>query len=390
MPPFSLGGEDWAVSPDGQEACFSRKDRKDEAWSTNADVFVVPTAGGAPKRVGDAPGYDGGCRYSPDGSLLAWRAQERAGYESDRWRLVVLDRKTGAKRTSHRRPSTGTVESFVFSPDSRTIYFTAEEAGRSPSSPCPRRAARSRPCSPAARSATSRSCPTGRRSSRTQVALTHPAEIVRFGADGKGLARVTRVNDAFLAGFALRPGRERHLRGRRREERPGLDREAACASTPRGSTRCSSSSTAGRRGRGRTAGPTAGTRRSSRAPATWSSCRTRAARSGWGQELTDDVNRDWGGKAFEDVMKGTDFAEALPYVEKGRTRGRGRQLRRLHDRLDRGADRPLQGPGHPRRRLRPRLDVRLDRGAVVPGVGVRRARTGRTPRATRASTPATS
>ena len=66
-PPFSLGGEDWSVSPDGQEACFSRKDRKDEAWSTNADVFVVPTAGGTPRRVSDAAGYDGGCRYSPDG-----------------------------------------------------------------------------------------------------------------------------------------------------------------------------------------------------------------------------------------------------------------------------------------------------------------------------------
>jgi dipeptidyl aminopeptidase/acylaminoacyl peptidase len=44
---------------------------------------------------------------------------------------------------------------------------------------------------------------------------------------------------------------------------------------------------------------------------------------GWGQELTDDINRDWGGKAFEDVMKGTDFAEALPGVEKGRTAAAG-------------------------------------------------------------------
>jgi dipeptidyl aminopeptidase/acylaminoacyl peptidase len=41
--------------------------------------------------------------------------------------------------------------------------------------------------------------------------------------------------------------------------------------------------------------------------------------TGWGQEFVDDVNRDWGGRAYEDVMKGTDFAEALPYVEKGRT-----------------------------------------------------------------------
>jgi len=40
---------------------------------------------------------------------------------------------------------------------------------------------------------------------------------------------------------------------------------------------------------------------------------------GWGQEFVDDVNRDWGGRAYEDVMRGTDFAEALPYVAPGRT-----------------------------------------------------------------------
>ncbi|HWX23597.1 MAG TPA: S9 family peptidase, partial [Vicinamibacteria bacterium] len=40
---------------------------------------------------------------------------------------------------------------------------------------------------------------------------------------------------------------------------------------------------------------------------------------GWGQAFTDDINADWGGKAFEDIMKGTDYAESLPYVEKGRS-----------------------------------------------------------------------
>ena len=41
---------------------------------------------------------------------------------------------------------------------------------------------------------------------------------------------------------------------------------------------------------------------------------------GWGQEFIDDINGDWGGRAYEDVMKGTDYAEALPYVEQGRAR----------------------------------------------------------------------
>ena len=46
--------------------------------------------------------------------------------------------------------------------------------------------------------------------------------------------------------------------------------------------------------------------------------------TGWGQEFTDDINGDWGGRAYEDVMKGTDFAEALPYVDEGPHRGRRR------------------------------------------------------------------
>ena len=44
---------------------------------------------------------------------------------------------------------------------------------------------------------------------------------------------------------------------------------------------------------------------------------------GWGQEFIDDINGDWGGRAYEDVMKGTDYAEALPYVDKGRTAAAG-------------------------------------------------------------------
>ncbi len=96
VPPFSLGGpDDFGVSPDGQEVCFSRNDDKLGAISTNADLYVVPVTGGEARRIASHPGYDGSCRYSPDGSRIAFRAQMRAGYESDRWQLVVYDRAHG-------------------------------------------------------------------------------------------------------------------------------------------------------------------------------------------------------------------------------------------------------------------------------------------------------
>jgi dipeptidyl aminopeptidase/acylaminoacyl peptidase len=45
--------------------------------------------------------------------------------------------------------------------------------------------------------------------------------------------------------------------------------------------------------------------------------------TGWGQSFTDDINGDWGGKAFEDVMKGTDFALTLPGVDNARVAAAG-------------------------------------------------------------------
>ena len=40
---------------------------------------------------------------------------------------------------------------------------------------------------------------------------------------------------------------------------------------------------------------------------------------GYGQKFTDDINGDWGGRAFEDLMKGLDYAErAYPFIDKER------------------------------------------------------------------------
>ena len=320
-PPFSLGDEDWSVSPDGQEACFSRKDRKDEAWSTNADVFVVPTTGGAPKRVSEAAGYDGGCRYSPDGSLLAWRSQLRAGYEADRWRLVVLDRKTGEKRTLT-EPFDRHVESFAFSPDSKTIYFTAEELGRSVVFSVPSAGGPVAPVLGGGTLGDLSVLPDGKTLVATQATLTHPAEIVRFGVDAKGRARVTHVNDALLAGFGLRSAESVTYTGA-----AGKSVQAWVVKPPEFDPAKKYPLLVLVHGGPQGAWTDGWTYR-------WNAQVLASAgyvvfmpnprgSMGWGQEFTDDINRDWGGRAFEDVMKGTDYAEALPYVEKGRTAAAG-------------------------------------------------------------------
>jgi dipeptidyl aminopeptidase/acylaminoacyl peptidase len=99
VPPASRGHlEDLAVSADGRTLWFTAISDPVEAISTNADLHAVPLAGGDAVRVTRGAGWDGSPRPSPDGKLLAWRSQERAGYESDRFRVMVANADGSAAR----------------------------------------------------------------------------------------------------------------------------------------------------------------------------------------------------------------------------------------------------------------------------------------------------
>jgi Tol biopolymer transport system component len=99
-PVFSLGGQDdYAFSPDGQEICYTSNHDKNEAASTNNDLWIVPITGGSAKNItADDPASDSTPLYSPDGKYIAYRAQQRPGYESDRFRLMLYNRKSGEKK----------------------------------------------------------------------------------------------------------------------------------------------------------------------------------------------------------------------------------------------------------------------------------------------------
>jgi dipeptidyl aminopeptidase/acylaminoacyl peptidase len=132
-PPFSLGGQDdYAFSPDGQEICYTSNHDKVEATSTNNDLWIVPVNGAAARNItADNPASDSTPLYSPDGKYIAYRAQQRPGYESDRFRLMLYDRKTGEKKNLT-ESFDGWVGTFTWSPFSTRIFFTAEDQGRSP------------------------------------------------------------------------------------------------------------------------------------------------------------------------------------------------------------------------------------------------------------------
>src|SRR6185437_6926251 len=91
---------DYAFSPDGTTVVFSaRVAEHTEPWSTNFDLFQVPAAGGAaPKDLtADNPAWDAQPTFLRNGDL-AWRAQDRPGFESDRFHIVIRNARTGAVR----------------------------------------------------------------------------------------------------------------------------------------------------------------------------------------------------------------------------------------------------------------------------------------------------
>ncbi len=137
-PVFSLGGQDnYAFSPDGQEICYTSNHDKVEATSTNNDLWIVPVSGGrasppvpAKNITEDNPASDSTPLYSPDGKYIAYRAQQRPGYESDRFRLMLYDRKTGEKKNVTENFDHW-VGSFGWA-GRHEIVFTAEDEGESP------------------------------------------------------------------------------------------------------------------------------------------------------------------------------------------------------------------------------------------------------------------
>jgi dipeptidyl aminopeptidase/acylaminoacyl peptidase len=132
-PVFSLGGQDdYAFSPDGQEICYTSNHDKNPAASTNNDLWIVSINGGPAKNItADNPASDSTPLYSPDGRYIAYRAQQRPGYESDRFQLMLYDRKTGEKKNLT-EDFDRWVGTFAWATDSSKIFFAAEDKGEQP------------------------------------------------------------------------------------------------------------------------------------------------------------------------------------------------------------------------------------------------------------------
>ena len=131
VPPISLGGaQDFVFSPKGDEIAFVRNPDRVVARSTNNSVFVQRLAGikrkGRAVKVSNSRACDSDPLYSPDGRYLAYLGCAKPGYEADRRRIKLYDRRTKRTRTltEDLDRSAATLE---FTRDGKSVYFLAQD-----------------------------------------------------------------------------------------------------------------------------------------------------------------------------------------------------------------------------------------------------------------------
>ena len=353
IPPFSLGEPDgWDFSPDGREVAWEEKKVDDPALNTSVAIYTLqlfdadgnPVKDAQPLKISTSAGGNFTPRYSSDGRWMAWRSQARAGYESDRFRLVLYNRAT--KQIKDLLPNFDRwVDEEAWAPDSKTIYFAAGDVGEEPVFAVGigdgKLARFVTPNQGNGSFSDLHALPDGRTVIATRVKVDNPGEVIRFDQSPaiidpdlskkatehlidfgapypKTVAEITHLNSALLAqldlpkmesfwfpsiggvrvqGFLIRP--------------PNFDPSRKYPvkflihGGPQGAW---------------------GDEWSYR----WNAELFAAdgyvviminprGSTGYGQAFVDGVNGDWGGKPYIDLMRGLDYAEArYPFIDKSR------------------------------------------------------------------------
>jgi dipeptidyl aminopeptidase/acylaminoacyl peptidase len=316
VPPFSLGGsDDYDISPNGQEVCYSMNADPVEATSTDTDLYVVSIAGGPAVKITITPGADSNPRYSPDGKYIAWRAQLRGGYESDRWRLMTLERSSG-KVTNLTESLDRWVNSFTWSPESGSIFFTTNDRGRQAIQVIPVAGGAARVVASGDSELDDMQLTrNGKTMVYTQQSGVSPVEIYSASSSGGATVPLTHLNDQTLADYQMTPLEEFWVDGAE-----GAKVQSFMVRPP--------NFTPGRKypvmmlihGGPQGFWGHAWTYR-------WNAQVFAAAgyvvvmpnprgSTGYGQKFIDEINNDWGGRAFDDIMAVADhIVSDVPFAD---------------------------------------------------------------------------
>jgi len=323
IPPDERGSQaDINFSPDGKEICFTAVTDKMEAISTNGDLFIVPVAGGEAKHITTNPGFDGNPVYSSDGRSIAYHAQLIAGYEADRWRVMLYDRQTG-KSENLSEGFDRSASDLAWSPDSKTIYFTAENETLQPVYAMEARVGTQPKKILDGFNAAFSFSRDGKILVTERTSLTLPAELFVSMGDGSGLKQLTHHNTPILAQIEMNAPESFWF-----ESADGTKVEAMLLRPPQTVASKKYPMLVLLHGGPQTMWSNAWGYRWN--PQVFSGAGyvtlmiNRRGSTGFGQKFTDEITNDWGGRAYQDVMKGIDAAIAkYPFIDKNQLAAAG-------------------------------------------------------------------
>jgi len=306
-PPDERGAPgDINFSPDSKELCFTAVTDAMEAISTNADLFIVPVAGGEAKRITTQKGFDGNPVYSPDGKYIAYHAQLTPGYESDRWRVMLYDRQSG-KSENISEGFDRSANELAWSPDSKTLYFIAENEAQMPVyAIMPRAGAQPRQIVADGYNMAVSFSSDGKTLVFERASLMMPAEIFVAEGDGGVARQLTHQNTAILATLEMNAPETFWFDGAE-----GTKVQAMLIRPPRFDATKKYPLLVLLHGGPQTMWSNAWGYRWNAQVFSGAGYVTlminRRGSTGYGQKFTDEITNDWGGKAYVDVMNGVDY-----------------------------------------------------------------------------------
>ena len=327
VPPLSLSSG-FAFSPDSKFLVFTSNHAKLVAASTDNDVWMVPVEGGELELLSnkckdrDFSGNDSDPQFSPDGRYLSFLSMKRAGFESDKTDLIIKDLKRGKFRNLTADKDIR-IDSYTWLADSKSMLLRVDEAARLKIKRLDIKFDRLVDLVTEGNNRYISASADGKQFAYLHERTTKPYELY-IGSTGNGASRqLTNLNTELLADVDMNDLEEFRFKGANNDDvhgfiiKPPLFDPAKqypavffVHGGPQGAWQDE-----------------------------WHyrwNIQMWAAQSyvmvminprgstGYGQEFTDGISKDWGGKVFEDLIAGqTHVLEQFTFIDKNRIAAAG-------------------------------------------------------------------
>lgn len=316
IPALALGGfQDIAFTADSQQIAFTMKSDRVPATGTNNDIFLVPVQGGVLTNLTEGnPANDNNPLFSPDGRWMAYRAQMRAGFESDRYHLMLYDLE--GKSVNDLTPDwTLSVGEMAWAHDSRFIYSIVEEKANTVLYQFSIPDTTWKKLSSDGHHRSIRTTSDGNTLVYTRQTAHQPNEVYAFDLKSSQMRPLSHINDQLVSKLAMPPVEEFWYRGARQERIQGLllkppfferSKKYPLVYLIHG----------GPQGSWQDVFHPRWNYQMFAAPGYVVAMVNFHGSTGYGQKFTDSISQHWGDYPYEDVMKGLDYLLAsYPFID---------------------------------------------------------------------------